>query len=97
LKLVSVFQRSGRRLSLDVSKVVGCLISHEHGDHSKHIVKYAKSGINILASKRVFDAKPMEHYRKMGIIVEPGEEYMYLAISVWSLLILTMMCPALAF
>ena len=69
------FSRVRSAMSLDISKVVGCLISHEHGDHSKHMVKYAKSGINILASKRVFEAKPMDHYRKMGIIIEPGEEY----------------------
>lgn len=69
------FSRVRSAMSLHISKVVGCLISHEHGDHSKHMVKYAKSGINILASKRVFEAKPMEHFRKMGIIIEPGEEY----------------------
>jgi phosphoribosyl 1,2-cyclic phosphodiesterase len=69
------FSRVRSAMSINISKVVGCLISHEHGDHSKHIVKYARSGINILASQRVFEAKPMDHYRKMGIIIEPGEEY----------------------
>jgi phosphoribosyl 1,2-cyclic phosphodiesterase len=69
------FSKVRSAMSLHISKIVGCLISHEHGDHSKHIVKYAKSGISILASMRVFEAKPMYHYRKMGIVIEPGEEY----------------------
>lgn len=69
------FSRVKAALSINVSRVVGCLISHEHGDHSLHMVKYAKSGISILAPERVFEMKSMHSYRKMGVIVEAEEEY----------------------
>ncbi len=69
------FSRLRPALDLKVSDIVGCLISHEHSDHSRHIVKFAREGINILASRRVFDAVPMGRYRNMGFEIEPGNEY----------------------
>ena len=41
-------------LGYDLSKVVGCLISHEHKDHSKSIKKMSEKGINIYASEGTF-------------------------------------------
>ena len=40
-----------KALNYDLSKVVGCLISHSHGDHCKYAMDYLKAGINIFASK----------------------------------------------
>jgi len=37
-------------LGYNFSKVVGCLISHEHGDHSKSAKKLSESGVEIIAS-----------------------------------------------
>lgn len=37
-------------LKFDLSKVVGCLVSHEHGDHSKAINEIMNSGIDIYMS-----------------------------------------------
>jgi phosphoribosyl 1,2-cyclic phosphodiesterase len=69
------FSRVRSALGLKPSLVVGCLVSHKHGDHARHIEMYAKSGINILASESVFDARPIGRHREMGIVIEPGNDY----------------------
>jgi phosphoribosyl 1,2-cyclic phosphodiesterase len=37
-------------LNFNTSKVVGCLISHSHGDHSKYAISYMDNGINCFMS-----------------------------------------------
>lgn len=37
-------------LGFDLSKVVGCLISHEHGDHARFATEYGKLGFPLFAS-----------------------------------------------
>lgn len=69
------FSRVKRALDHQHSKVVGCLISHKHGDHARFIAGFAKSGINILASESVFSSNPMGRHGKMGIVIEPDTDY----------------------
>lgn len=38
-------------LDFNLSKVVGCIVTHEHNDHSKSIDKVMSSGIDVYASK----------------------------------------------
>lgn len=42
-----------KSIDYQVGKVVGCLISHEHGDHAKYIRDYMKYGITTYASDEV--------------------------------------------
>ena len=37
-------------LDFDFSNVVGCLVSHEHGDHAKSANKLSSAGVNVYAS-----------------------------------------------
>jgi len=46
-----------KALGFNISKVVGCLVSHEHGDHAKYIQSYMEAGIDVFTSKEVFDSK----------------------------------------
>ena len=39
-----------KALNFDLSKVVGCIVTHEHFDHSKAIFDITKCGINVHAS-----------------------------------------------
>lgn len=39
-----------KALNFDYSKVVGCIVSHSHGDHAKSIQKVMELGINTYAS-----------------------------------------------
>lgn len=42
-----------KSIDYKTSKVVGCLISHEHGDHAKYIKQYMKYGIKCYTSDEV--------------------------------------------
>jgi phosphoribosyl 1,2-cyclic phosphodiesterase len=69
------FSRVRRTLDLNHSLVVGCLVSHGHGDHARYIAGFAKSGINVLASESVFKYNPLGRHGKMGVVIQPGMEY----------------------
>ncbi len=44
-----------RKAVADWSKVVGCIISHRHGDHAQSIAGVKMAGVNIYAPDDVFD------------------------------------------
>lgn len=48
-------------LGFNTSKVVGCLISHEHGDHAKYAGELENSGITVYASKGTIEAIGSSH------------------------------------
>lgn len=43
-------------LGFNIKKVVGCLMSHEHGDHAKYAFDFMKAGIDVYSTKGTFDA-----------------------------------------
>ena len=45
------FKEVKKKLNFDVSKIVGLLVTHEHGDHAKYIKDYLNTGIPIVMSK----------------------------------------------
>ena len=47
-------------LDFNITKVVGCIVTHEHMDHAKSIKDLTKSGINVHATKETFDALKIE-------------------------------------
>lgn len=59
-------------LNYNLKNVVGCLITHEHGDHSAAVDKLAKNGIDIYSSKGTLDALKMEGHRFNVLL--PGEQ-----------------------
>ena len=56
MKLIDV----KKAIDFDISKVVGCLITHEHGDHAKHIKEYLKAGIKCYST--------MQTFKKLGVL-----------------------------
>jgi len=50
------FKKIQQALNFDFSKVVGCLISHEHKDHSKAVFDLIKAGIDIYCSRETAKA-----------------------------------------
>lgn len=42
-----------RTIDYQTSKVVGCLLSHEHGDHAKYIKQYMQYGVKVYGSDEV--------------------------------------------
>jgi len=51
VKLIDVKQA----IDFDVSRINGCLVSHEHGDHSKYVLDFMKSNIKVYASQGTFN------------------------------------------
>jgi phosphoribosyl 1,2-cyclic phosphodiesterase len=44
------FQEVKKAVNFDISRIVGCLISHEHGDHAKHVQSVLNVRIPVFAS-----------------------------------------------
>jgi len=64
-------------LNFDLSKVVGCIVTHEHGDHAKYLKDYANAGINIYAQQATFKTrhhrfKPFQTNEGMFLMQEIG-------------------------
>ena len=50
-------------LDYNLSKVVGCLVTHEHKDHSKSIDKLIENGIDVYSSLGTFEAVGIQSHR----------------------------------
>jgi len=57
------FQDIRKSLNFDFSRVTGCLITHEHKDHSKAVQEIMKSGIDVYASYGTFDSLKLDGHR----------------------------------
>lgn len=47
-----------RNIGYKTSKVVGCIVSHIHGDHSKYANEYLKAGMQVLSNEDVAEKIP---------------------------------------
>ncbi|KOA94259.1 MBL fold metallo-hydrolase [Clostridium botulinum] len=54
-------------LNFDLSNIVGCLVSHEHKDHSKGVKDLIRNGIDVYSSKGTFEAMAITSYRAKKI------------------------------
>jgi phosphoribosyl 1,2-cyclic phosphodiesterase len=61
-----------KALNFDLSKIIGCLCDHEHGDHSKYIYQYLNAGIKVFLSPETAKAKGTHHNI---ILIEAGTTY----------------------
>lgn len=61
-----------KALHWQLSKVVGCAVSHEHNDHAGYAEEYAAAGIKVLALPAVQQAKGI---KRNAIAVELGKAY----------------------
>ncbi len=52
------FKEIKKELDFNTSKIVGAIVSHEHGDHFKYVKDYLKSGIKIMTSKGTWSTLP---------------------------------------
>lgn len=57
------FKDIQRALHFRTSGISGCLISHEHTDHSKAVTEMMKAGIDVYASRGTFDALGISGHR----------------------------------
>lgn len=47
-----------KTIGYKTSKVVGCIVSHVHGDHAKYIPEYLKAGISVSSNDEVAEKYP---------------------------------------
>lgn len=48
------FKDIKKALNFDLTKIVGCIVSHQHGDHAKSVKEIVSAGIYVLADESVF-------------------------------------------
>lgn len=56
-----------RAIDYRLADVVGCIVTHEHGDHCKHATEYAKFGVDVYGPQDIADKKqfPYDKYHPM--------------------------------
>ncbi|MFT3704671.1 MAG: MBL fold metallo-hydrolase [Agriterribacter sp.] len=63
------FDRVKQALKFKLKKVVGCLLTHEHGDHAKFVDHVLNASINVYASRGTFEAIGREaHHRSIKMV-----------------------------
>lgn len=63
-----VIRKIKEALNFDFSKVVGCLVTHEHGDHNKAIKDVLSAGIKVYASKGTLEESGvLKHHNSRSI------------------------------
>jgi len=63
-------QEVKKALNFELSKVAGCLISHEHGDHAKSTKKFIEAGIDIYSSRGTIEALGVSGHRVHNLVPE---------------------------
>lgn len=58
------FKKIKEALNFNLSKVVGCLVTHEHGDHAKSITDVMAAGINVYASGGTHKALATDNHHR---------------------------------
>lgn len=66
------FTEVKKALDFNLSKVVGCIISHQHGDHAKYIKAMVDCGFYTLALPEVWAAKQLFGQRTIAIVPYKG-------------------------
>ena len=67
--------RIKKALHFNMSTIAGCILSHEHRDHSKYIKEYMDAGITIIANQDVFKSHniPLDDWRVK--VIQEGHGY----------------------
>lgn len=54
-----------KALDFNTSKIVGCIVTHEHGDHSGHVSEYLKNTVKVFTSRGTIEKlKGLSNERK---------------------------------
>ncbi len=56
-------------LDFDLSRVVGCLLTHEHGDHIKYVGQYLQSGIDVAMSNATALSSGLKLHHRTKIVM----------------------------
>lgn len=59
-----------KSLSFRMSEIAGCLVTHEHGDHSKSVKDMMKAGINCYMSEGTSEAVGVKNHRIKPVVAK---------------------------
>lgn len=66
------FNQVKKAVNFDISRIVGCLVSHEHGDHAKHVGSFLDARIPVFMSKGTSEHISSKHEPN---VVEHGDVF----------------------
>lgn len=69
------FSEVKKTLNYNISKIVGCLISHEHNDHAGRYMEYLGMGFPVLSPEAVYRSKGFSVMPPFAKVVQPGKGY----------------------
>jgi phosphoribosyl 1,2-cyclic phosphodiesterase len=64
------FAEVKKALDFDISRIVACLVSHEHGDHARYVSDYLKAQIPVYTSQGTIDALGIHHKLLRPVVME---------------------------
>lgn len=67
--------RIKKALCFDLSKIVGCICTHRHLDHSKSVPDFVNNAIPVLAGEDVFTSKGIPLANSFVKVIQDGEGY----------------------
>lgn len=76
------FKDLRRAIGFRVSEIAGCLITHEHGDHSKAAPDLLKAGVDVYASYGTFDALRLDGHHR----AHPVQAHKPFTLGTWTIL-----------
>lgn len=69
------FDRVKKALDYKINGIVGCIVSHEHGDHAKAINDFRRACIPVFASKGTLNALGLDYTMISVFMVSPLKQY----------------------
>ena len=69
------FQEVKKALNFNISKIVGVIVSHEHGDHSKHVDDFLKNRIRVRMSAGTMNALNPKNGNGMMLLAQDGAKF----------------------
>lgn len=67
--------RIKRALKFNLSKVVGCLVSHEHKDHSLDVIGLMQNGIRVYATMGTWNALNIEAFNYKKVVIKDRVQF----------------------
>lgn len=64
-----MFQNIKEALNFNYEKVVGCILTHEHGDHAKSINEVMEAGVNVFATEKTHEALKTSMHHRAGMML----------------------------
>lgn len=80
------FKDIQKHFKFQTSEIDACLITHEHGDHSKAVKDVIKAGVDVYMTSGTKDALGLEEHHRINYFYNANDVYSYQRIGTFSVL-----------